>query len=81
MAFGMFLPMNLTDCLNGYVKSPTWRGHHDKRIEPQPKLDIKRHLFTSNEAPAGSMLQILNLDFIVKIPAVGKLVSPQATVR
>ena len=72
-SFLCFLPRSLSDCLNGHLKLQSWRAYQDKRIAPKPKLDIKRHLFTSNEAPQGSMLQILGLDFVVRIEDMGMM--------
>lgn len=71
-AFKMFLPKSIDEILRGEVKTGAWRQNHMQRIAPKPRLDIVRHLLTSNEPPRGSMLQILELQFVVKIKELGK---------
>lgn len=74
-AFKLFMPRSLQDAMRGDIKLAGWRQHQMDRLAPKPRLDIVRHLLTTNEPPKGSMLQILELEFVVKIKDLGILVS------
>lgn len=69
--FQLFLPMSLEQILKGHLKKREWRKYQMTRLIPKPRLDIVRHLLTSNDPPRGSMMETLDLNFMVKIKDLG----------